>query len=587
MVQGKKINLKAKPPVEKSRRKNTAPFLPTTRQEMFSLGWSVLDILLVTGDAYVDHPSFGTALIGRYLESLGYKVGVLAQPDWRSPEAFLAMGVPRLFVGVTSGAMDSMVNRYTSLGKPRREDHYCEEGTPGARPERALMVYVNRIRQAMPGVPVVIGGVEASLRRVSHYDFWSNRIRKSVLLDSKATILVYGMGELAAGEIARRLEAGQDLEGIPGTALYRGQTGFEISRYPEAFWLPDHEELESAPGKLLELTRVLEQQSQPWMQRVLLQRADSRVLILFPPSRPLTGHELDRLYALPFSRQPHPRYKGEIPAFTMVRDSVTVVRGCAGGCSFCSIGLHQGRVLQSRSKEAVLEEIEKLAREKTFSGTISDLGGPSANMYGLGCTSGFNKGKCLRASCLFPEICLCLTLTQEPYMELLQCARELPGVNHVFVSSGIRHDLALRDPHFLEALVRYHVSGHLKVAPEHASSAVLARMRKPSWSLYRAFQDRFRAFAAKTGKRLYLVPYLMAGFPGCTMKDMDILEGRLKESGLRPRQVQLFLPTPMTMATAMYCSGLDPSSRKPIYVARTPKERRKQLEKLFYWRKEV
>lgn len=561
-----------------------APFLPTSLKEMNTLGWKALDILLVTGDAYVDHPSFGAALVGRYLESLGYRVGVLSQPDWRSPEAFLAMGVPRLFVGVTSGAMDSMVNHYTSLGKPRREDHYTEGSLPGARPDRAVLVYVNRIREAMPGVPVVIGGVEASLRRVSHYDFWSNRIRKSILLDSKATILVYGMGELAAAEIARRLEAGEDLEGIPGTALYRGRTEFQISRYPEALWLPDHEELQAEPEKLLELTWLMEQQSQPWMQRVLLQRADSRVLILFPPARPLTCQELDRLYALPFSRKPHPRYKGEIPAFTMVKDSVTVVRGCAGGCSFCSIALHQGRVLQSRSKESVLEEIKKLARDKTFSGTISDLGGPSANMYGLGCTSRFKKGKCLRPSCLFPGICPHLSVSQEPYMQLLEAARELPGVKHVFVSSGIRHDLALREPEFIELLVRHHVSGHLKIAPEHASGAVLARMRKPSWSLYKAFQDRFRTLAKRAGKELYLVPYLMAGFPGCTMKDMDVLETSLRESGLRPRQVQLFLPTPMTMATAMYFSGLDPSSRKPIYVARTHTERKKQLAKLFYWR---
>lgn len=549
------------------------------------MGWSGLDILLVTGDAYVDHPSFGSALIGRYLESLGYRVGILPQPDWRTPESFLALGIPRLFVGVTSGAMDSMVNKYTSLGKPRREDHYCEEGAPGARPDRALLVYVNRVREAMPGVPVVIGGVEASLRRVSHYDFWSNRIRKSVLLDSKATILVYGMAELAIKEIARRLEAREDLEGIPGTALYRGQTGFQVSSYPQGLWLPDHEELKSVPERLLELTQILEQQSQPWMQRVLLQRADSRVLILFPPARPLTSHELDSLYALPFSRKPHPRYKGEIPAFTMVRDSVTVVRGCAGGCSFCSIGLHQGRVLQSRSKESVLEEVKKLAGKKTFSGTISDLGGPSANMYSLGCNSQFKRGKCLRTSCLFPEICIHLTLSQEPYMELLQCARALPGVNHVFVSSGIRHDLALKDPQFLEILVRYHVSGHLKVAPEHASNTVLTKMRKPSWSVYQAFQDHFRAFARKAGKDLYLVPYLMAGFPGCTMKDMEILETRLRESALKPRQVQLFLPTPMTMATAMYWSGLEPSSKEPIYVARTPKERKEQLHRLLYWRK--
>ncbi len=569
------------------RPKQPAPFLPTTKQEMSSLGWKHLDILLVTGDAYVDHPSFGAALIGRYLESLGYKVGILPQPDWRTPESFLSMGVPRLFVGVTSGAMDSMVNHYTSLGKPRRQDHYCEHGLPGARPDRAVLVYVNRIRQAMPGVSVVIGGVEASLRRVSHYDFWSHEIRKSILLDSKATILVYGMGELAVEQIARRLEAGQDLEGIPGTAIYRGQASFQPDRYPGALWLADHEELEDSPQRLLELTRLLEQHSQPWSQRILLQRADNRVLILFPPARPLTAHEMDRIYSLPFSRRPHPRYKGEIPAYTMVKDSVTVVRGCAGGCSFCSIGLHQSRALQSRSKESIVEELGRMARSRSFSGTISDLGGPSANMYGLGCNAGFKNGKCSRASCLFPNICMHLPPTQEPFMQLLESARKVPGLKHVFVSSGIRHDLALRDPQFLELLIKHHVSGYLKVAPEHASIHVLARMRKPSWSMYRDFQELFRNLTQRVGKNFFLVPYLMAGFPGCTMKDMDILERRLRDSGLRPRQVQLFLPTPMTMATAMYFSGLDPSSQEPMYVARTQGERKKQLQRLLYWKKKA
>lgn len=570
--------------MDRTSRKRSAPFLPTTKEEMASLGWPRLDILLVTGDAYVDHPSFGTALIGRYLESLGYRVGVLPQPDWRAPESFLAMGRPRLFVGVTSGAMDSMVNRYTSLGKPRKEDHYCEKGEAGARPDRAVLVYVNRVRQAMPGVPVVIGGVEASLRRVSHYDHWSNRIRKSVLLDSKATILVYGMGELAIGEIARRLEAGEDLEGIPGTAVYRGQAGFQTSSYPGALWLPDHEDITHSPASLLELTRILELHSQPWSGQTLLQKADSRVLVLFPPARPLTGPELDSLYALPFSRRPHPRYKGEIPAFNMVKNSLTVVRGCAGGCSFCSIGLHQGRALQSRSMDSVMEEIRKIASQRGFEGTISDLGGPSANMYGMQCTSLFQNGKCSRPSCLFPRICAHLKLSQEPYLELLKGSASLPGVRHVFVSSGLRHDLALKEPEFLKELVKYHIPGHLKVAPEHASDTVLAKMRKPPWSLFQDFQERFRALARTAGKELYLVPYLMAGFPGCSMKDMDVLEQRLREAGIRPRQVQLFLPTPMTMATAMYFSGMEPSSQRTIYVARTPKERKKQLEKLFYWR---
>lgn len=570
-----------------ARRGRWAPYLPTTREEMKRLGWSRLDVLIITGDAYVDHPSFGAALIGRHLESMGYKVGILPQPDWRSPEAFLEMGIPRLFVGVTSGVVDSMVSRYTSLGKPRREDHYSEGGTPGKRPDRALLVYANRVKESMPRTPVVLGGIEASLRRVSHYDFWSDRIRKSVLLDSKATILVYGMAERAVGEIAKRLDEGSDLERIPGTAVYRAESDFRASSYEGAMWLPSHEEIEDFPEALLKLTGVLEKEARCATGRVLLQRADSRVLVLFPPQPPMEGRDLDRLYALPFSRSPHPRYKEEIPAFTMVKDSITVVRGCAGGCSFCALALHQGRHLCSRSQDSVLEEADTMAASRDFRGTISDLGGPTANMYAMGCKMGLQERNCPRESCLFPSICPNFSKSHGSYMELLAKVGRLRRVRHVFVSSGIRHDLALAEDGFLEELVRHHVSGHLKVAPEHASEQVLKRMRKPGWSLYKDFEARFKEICRRSGKKLYLVPYLMAGFPGCSLKDMKLLEGELRESGIRPEQVQLFLPTPMTMATAMFWAGMDPSEGSRIHVARSHRERKEQLRRLFYYREKT
>lgn len=563
--------------------KKNAPFLPTTREEMEALGWKQLDVLIVSGDAYVDHPSFGAALIGRYLESLGYRVGILPQPDWRSPGAFLAMGIPRLFVGVTSGAMDSMVSHYTSFGKPRKEDHYTEGGKAGARPDRALLVYANRVREAMPGIPVVLGGIEASLRRLSHYDFWSNKIRKSVLLDSKATILVYGMGEKAVGEICRRIEEGKDLEGIPGTAIYFGKRSCVSKSYEGAIWLPDHELLEESPETLLNMTTMLEREAQPWRETTILQRACGKTVVVFPQSQPLSEAELDTIYSLPFSRKPHPRYKGEIPAYTMIKDSITILRGCAGGCSFCSIGLHQGRAIQSRSVESVKEEALRLSRSGDFRGTISDLGGPTANMYGLFCTSAYRKRTCRRPSCLFPDICNFLSTDNGRFVELLEEVRKLPRIRHVFVSSGIRHDLALKDRDFLKELIRYYISGHLKVAPEHASQDVLSLMRKPKWDTFLEFQEVFEEVCKKEGKRFFLVPYLMAGFPGCTMEEMDFLADQLKCMGLRPRQVQLFLPTPMTLATAMYFAEKDPKGRK-IFAAKSHGDRTRQWQRLLYWK---
>jgi uncharacterized radical SAM protein YgiQ len=557
-------------------------FVPTTRWEMEQLGWGQCDIVLVTGDAYVDHPSFGTALIGRHLQSLGYRVGIIPQPDWTSSREFLALGVPRLFVGVSSGAMDSMVHHYTSMNRLRSADDYSEHGAAGRRPDRAVLVYVNRIQQAMPGVPIVLGGIEASLRRLSHYDFWSDRVRKSILLDSKATILVYGMGEQAVEQIARKIEDREELGGIRGTAVFQGAGSFDSSRYPDAVWLPPHEEVVASRKAFMELTRTIERESHPENGHVLLQRSDNRVVIVFPPPAPMSEEELDAIYALPFRRMPHPRYRGEIPAFAMIRDSLTVVRGCGGGCSFCALGLHQGRTIQCRSESSVLAEAESIKQMVYFRGTISDVGGPTANLYGLGCRSPQARGRCHRSSCLFPGICRHFRTDHSRYVRLLRALRGTPGVQHVFVSSGIRFDVALKDDAFLAELVEHHVSGHLKVAPEHFSDAVLVHMRKPVADMYRAFARRFENLTTRCRKEQYLVPYLISGFPGCTMEDMRLAERELRGRRIRPQQVQSFLPTPMTIATAMYYTGLNPHTGEEIYVARLPHEKREQLRCLLY-----
>jgi uncharacterized radical SAM protein YgiQ len=550
---------------------------------MDDLGWDRCDVVLISGDAYVDHPAFGAALIGRFLENLGHRVGVIPQPDWSDSRAFLALGQPRLFVGISSGAMDSMVNHYTAMKRLRSNDDYSEGGRPGRRPDRALLVYANRVQQAMPGVPVVLGGVEASLRRVTHYDFWSDRLRKSVLLDAKAAILVYGMGERAVGEIARRLDAGLGLEGIRGTAVFRDASTFDPAQYAPAVRLPSHEEIVASGTALLEATRILEKEANPYNARTLVQGSDRRVVILFPPAAPLATEEMDALYALPFARRPHPRYQEEIPAFTMIRHSITAVRGCAGGCSFCALSLHQGRAIQSRSQDSILTEV-RTWQATGFGGIISDVGGPTANLYGLGCRDAAAQARCRRSSCLHPRICPSFQTDQGRYVRLLRSLRHLAGVRRVFVSSGIRFDVALEDPEFLAELVGHHVSGHLKVAPEHFAPDVLRRMRKPPASLYGRFRALFEAFSRQAGKAQYLVPYLMAGFPGCTEGEMGVVERELRRHGIRPQQVQLFLPTPMTLATAMFHAGVDPRTGEEIYVARTPGERRRQLARLLYYR---
>ena len=557
--------------------KGSADVLPVFPEEMSTLGWDRCDIILVTGDAYVDHPAFGAALIGRYLEGLGYRVGIIPQPDTGDTEDILRLGLPRLFVGVTGGAMDSMVNHYTSLNRLRSNDAYSPGGLPGRRPDRAVLKYVNLVKRAMPGIPVVIGGMEASMRRISHYDYWSDRVRKSILLDSKADVLVHGMGERASGEIARALSEGREPAGIRGTAVVLGARALKEADGADWIELPSHESVVSDPSAFMEMTRLVEKESSPWSGSALMQRADSRAVLVQPPSFPLSTEEMDRLYGLPFSRLPHPSYEEEIPAFSMIRNSITVVRGCSGGCSFCALGLHQGRFISSRSPESVAGEVEELKGKQYFRGTVTDLGGPTANLYGLGCRGGRAMKECTRVSCLFPGICGNFRTDHSSYEELLDRVSSIPGVSNVFVSSGIRFDVALRDPSFIGKLADGHVSGYLKIAPEHFSPGVLRLMRKPSPELWREFVRTFEAATEECGRKQHIEPYMLVAFPGCGMREMQEAARELERQGLRPERAQIFLPAPMTMATAMYHTGLDPDTGCALRVARRPSEKRRQL----------
>ncbi len=554
--------------------------LPMTAGEMRERGWDQLDVLIVTGDAYVDHPSFGAAIIGRVLESKGHRVGIVAQPDWKNPESFAVMGKPRLFVGVTSGNMDSMVNHYTSNNRLRSDDAYTPDGVPGKRPDRAVLKYTNCLQRVMKGVPVVLGGIEASLRRITHYDFWSDRLKKSILLDTKASILVYGMGERQVVEIARRLDSGETLEGIPGTAtaIHRGKYQPEEGDVT----LPSHEDLNSNPVEMLELSKLLEANQNPWCGARLIQHADSRIVIVEPPAEPLSPEEMDAVYELPYTRLPHSSYRGEIPALTMIKDSITVVRGCGGGCSFCAIGLHQGKFITSRSKGSVLREAGKISSSSAFRGTISDLGGPTANLYGLGCDDPEQMKKCRRPSCLYPEICSHFRTDHSSYIDLLTKTGEVPAVKNVFISSGIRHDVALRDPNFMARLTSKNISGHLRIAPEHTHDRILALMRKPTREVWERFAAEFKKNAERSGRKQYIVPYIIAAFPGSTIGDMQAARSFLETQGAIPRQVQIFLPTPMTVATAMYFCGRSYPDGEPLRIPRKPSDKQQQKDMILY-----
>lgn len=560
------------------------PPLPMTRAEMAELGWSELDVLLVAGDAYVDHPSFGTALLGRWLQAKGYRVGIVAQPEWGSPADVARLGRPRLFAGVTAGAVDSMLAHYTAFRKKRSDDAYTPGGRAGARPNRATIVYTNLLRQAFPGLPVVIGGIEASLRRASHYDFWLDRVRRSILLDSKADLLIYGMGERAILQTARRLEAAatgaahpaESLRGIPGTAFAASSLAsvLELPNAPgpgNILNLPSHEAIVREPAELMTATLALELQVHQGTQWAVQDNA-GRLVVFTPPAKPLTTNELDALYRLPFTRRAHPAYKEEVPAAAMIQFSVTSHRGCAGGCTFCSIALHQGRRIRSRSADSLEQEVEELTTHPDWRGSISDVGGPTANMWGARCRA--NQAACQRADCLTPELCPHFSLDEAENVRLLRRLRGVQGVEHLRVASGIRYDLG-HDRSSLRTLITEFVGGQLKVAPEHSSDKVLRLMRKPSFQQFEAFLGLFERESRHAGKEQYVVPYLISAFPGCTDDDMRVLADWLRERGWKPRQVQCFIPTPGTVATAMYYAGIDPEGRR-IPVARSDQARLRQ-----------
>lgn len=563
---------------------------------MEARGWDALDILIVTGDAYVDHPAFGPILIARFLEGRGYRVGVIPQPDWRSPDDLLRMGRPRLFVGVSAGNLDSMLNKLTAQKKVRSEDQYSPGGRTNCRPNRASIVYANLCRQAFPGVPIVLGGIEASLRRIAHYDYWSDSVRRSILLDAKADLLVFGMGERAAWEIARRLAAGEPvsaLTDVRGTAHVKNrpeqwqplvEDASRFVRDGKVVVLPSYEEVVRDKRAFAEMSRRLQLETNPGNARPLLQPHGEQAVYLNPPGLPLDESDMDALYDLPFTRRPHPRYGNErIPAFETVKHSIVTMRGCFGGCTFCSITEHEGRVIQSRSAESVLREVRTLSRLGGFGGTLTDLGGPTANMYKMHCKSPEIERACRKLSCVHPGICPNLVTDHEPLLDLLRRVRKEPGIKRAYIASGIRYDLAERSPEFIRELARHHTGGQLSVAPEHTSPEVLKRMKKPGIQTYERFANAFCEASAAAGREQYLVPYFITGHPGSTLADTIELALYLKRNGLRPRQVQDFIPTPMSIATTMYYTGYDPLAMEPVPVVRDLREKRMLKALILYW----
>ena len=568
-------------------------FLPMSRAEMQALGWKELDVLLVNGDAYVDHPAFGPVLLGRWLVAHGFRVGIVAQPRWQSPDDLLVMGRPRLFAGVSAGALDSMLAHYTAFRKKRHDDAYTPGGKAGARPNRACLVYANLARQAFPGLPVILGGIEASLRRTTHYDFWTDSLRRSILLDAKADLLIYGMGELAMLECARRLAEGKSLHGIDGTAWLAKVDEHNVPVDLPEEWLdlprmqlPSHEAVQAEATELLRLTQMLEQQvhrQNAWAQQMVGDRA----LVLAPPARPLTTEEMDQIYALPYARAAHPRYREPIPADEMLCTSITSHRGCGGGCSFCSLALHQGRRISSRSQESILAEARTLvAQSRRGQVAISDVGGPTANMWQAHCAlddataaraepGARPSSRCRRSSCCYPTVCKSFIIPQMQHVGLLREVAALPGVRQVRVASGVRADLALNDPEALAAYTGEFTGGQLKVAPEHCAARVLDLMRKPGMEVFEAFLQSFMEQSRRAGREQYVVPYMMSAFPGCTDEDMHELARWLQQRHWSPQQTQCFIPTPGSIATAMYYCGRNEDGEE-IYVARSDADRLRQ-----------
>jgi uncharacterized radical SAM protein YgiQ len=570
--------------------------LPLSRAEMLSRGWDSVDIVFVSGDAYVDHPSFAMGILGRVLEAAGYRVAILSQPDWKSCEPWKQFGKPRLFFGISAGNMDSMINHYTANRKVRNDDAYSPGGKIGLRPDRATLPYCQRAREAFPGVPVIAGGVEASLRRLAHYDYWSDTVKRSILLDAKADLVVYGMGERPILELAARLAKGEtvkDLRTMRSVAYALGAS--EVPSKPEALtnelqnhgWtdafgsgiqlIPSFEDVASDKMAFVEATRAIHLNTNPFNARTLVQFSQNRAVVVTPPDLPLDQPDMDRFYGLPFSRKAHPSYTEKIPAFEMIKDSVTIMRGCFGGCTFCSITTHQGRIIQSRSKESVLGELKQLASDPDFKGIVSDIGGPTANMYEMRCTRPDVEKKCKRLSCVHPTICKLLGTDHGPITDLMRKSREVPGIRKVFVASGVRMDLAQLSPEYLNELAEHHVGGHLKVAPEHTDPETLSLMKKPSIANFEKFASEFKKASAKVGKpKQYLVPYFIASHPGSDLNAMIDLAVFLKRNGYKPDQVQDFIPAPFDIATCMYYTGIEPMTRKPVHVDKHLRNRKLQ-----------
>lgn len=556
------------------------PFIPTTQEELQKRGWQELDIIFVSGDAYIDHPAFGVPLLARWLEAHGFRVGIIAQPDWRSIEPFMVLGRPRLFFAVSAGAMDSMVAHYTPARKLRHDDAYTPGNRHGSRPNRATMVYTSRLKEAFKGVPVVIGGIEASLRRFAHYDYWENKVRRSILFDSKADLLIYGMAERAILEVSERLQHGEklcDISDVRGTAY--SCSNFGDNPHIE---IPSYDEIAESKERFAEAFRQAYLEQNPWSGKSVTQRHGNRLLVCNPPALPLSETEMDSLYALPFEKAPHPSYLETIPAWEQIKTSITSHRGCFGGCAFCAITMHQGKTIQSRSERSIIEETTAMTAKSWFRGTVSDIGGPTANMYGLNCSNPETMKKCQRESCLFPAICKNLNSSDKRGTALLRAVRAVAGVRHTAVSSGVRYDLLEVQADYFSELTGHHVSGLLKIAPEHLVDHVTDIMRKPGKRSFEKFIARFREESDRIGKRQYIVPYLISGHPGCTLADMLELALTLKKMGIKVEQVQDYTPTPGTVATCIFYSGIDPMTGNKVYTATTDRE--KGLQKaLLLW----
>ena len=564
-------------------------FLPATPQEVKALGWDAVDVVLVTGDAYVDHPSFAMALVGRVLEAEGLRVAILAQPRWDSPADFRQFGKPRLFYGVSAGNMDSMINKYTHNRRVRSSDDFSPGGRAGLRPDRATIIYSQRCREAYPDAPVVIGGIEASMRRFAHYDYWSDKVRHSVLLDSKADLLVYGMGERQIREIAARLKTGEKisaLRDVRGTASPLGAKEAAALPLPGSVVLPSAGEVSGDRVKFSAATRLIYENSNPYNAAVLVQKSEGKAVVQNPPALPLSTSEMDAVYGLPFAKRAHPSYKEPIPALETIKDSIVIHRGCFGGCAFCSLTLHQGRFIQTRSAESVEKEAAALLKTPRHPGNISDLGAPSANMYAMGGKDMAVCRACKKLSCVHPVICPNLNTDHKPLLALMRRVRAIKGLKKAFVASGIRMDLALKCGEYISEIARFHTGGLLKVAPEHISPKVLSVMKKPAVEVFKEFADKFLAESKKAGKEQYLVLYFISAHPGSTLADMADLAVFLKERNIRPQQINDFLPAPMELATSIYFTGLDPFTLEPVYVPKKETERRLQRALLQYYKPE-